>query len=101
MNFDEIRITNPVTEKSLEDLIENIRFSKAEFIIIDFGDHDFFSLKVQKDLKEWFTREKYYLKKFKKIALLHPPGYNNSSEEPGSYNYFRDRQGAIKWFKEE
>ena len=74
--------------------------NQYDFLLINFGNHNFASLEVMKHFKERFKQLETEFRKFQKIAFIHPPEYKNESREPSFYNYFTSKDEAIKWFLE-
>ena len=99
MNILEINIENPIKFKEFIKIKDSIKKSNGyDFLIIDFGKHNFKSIEVIQYFKEEFEKLETELRKFKKIAIIHPPEYRNESSEINLYDFFTSKNDAIKWF---
>lgn len=98
-NILEILISNPIGYNEIEHVKSQIlNTENYSFLIIDTGRHDFVSIDIMKYLKDQLQQLESQLKKFKKIALIHPPKYWNESSNPEMYEYFTSIVEAKKWF---
>lgn len=97
MSCIELKIKNPITLKSIEELFDDIKDCNSALLLINVGAHNFESIEVLKEFKKMFNQERELLSSFKKIAFLHPAEYQNESEDKNRYNFFSDREKAINW----
>lgn len=97
MDYKEILINNPITIKSIDQLIDEIKSCNSSFLIINIGAHNFDSIEVMKRLKDRLNLEKNTLNRFKKIAFLYPSGFKNKSENEDRYNFFSNKKEAVNW----
>lgn len=99
MNLLEIKLENPIGHYEVIRLrSELISAKRHDFLIIDTGAHDFLSIKVIKHLRDQLSDLEPCLTKFKKIALIHLPQFQNESGTPDKYNFFTSKEDAMKWF---
>jgi hypothetical protein len=97
MNFKEILINNPITGRSIDNLIDEIKLCNSSFLLINVGAHYFESIEVLKELKDRLNLESNTLSRFRKIAFLNSSGFKNKSENEDRYNFFCDKEEAVEW----
>ena len=98
MNILEIKLKNPIDFKEFNKIKTSLtKSSDFNFLIIDFDKHNFASIDVIKYFKEEFKKLELELRKFQKIAFIHPPEYSNKSNEPNFYELFTSKNDAIEW----
>ena len=97
MDYEEILINNPITIRSIEQLFKELKSCQSSSLLINIGAHNFESIEILKKLKDTFYLERNKLGHLKKIAFLHPPDFNNKSENEERYNFFSNREEAVKW----
>lgn len=98
MGILEIKVKNPINTDSIELLILEIQETENyRFLLIDTGDHDFFSIEVIKYFKEEIYAIETHVRKFEKVAFIHPPHFRNESEVPEKYEYFSSKEEAVAW----
>lgn len=98
-----LNINNPIDTKSVEQLEWHLLAADVreyDFLVIDTGKHDFDSIGTMRELRQMMELQTERLKAFKKIALIHPPQYDNSSEHPELLQYFNSLEEANDWFSE-
>ncbi len=99
MNILKIKLKSPITNEEVDRLIaELIDLKTHEFLIIDFGEHDFENIDVMKYCKDQLYANESHLLEFKKIAMLHPGEFRNESSNPEKLNYFNSVVEAREWF---
>ena len=99
MNYTELHINNPINFKSIDELFEDIKSCNSLHLIINIGEHNFESIEVIKELRNRLNLEKNTLNRFRKIAFLNPPGFENKSDDEDRYNFFSDKNKAVKWLE--
>jgi hypothetical protein len=99
MHYNEIHIKNPITAKSINQLIDDIKSGDTSKLIINIGEHNFESIQVMKELKEKLSAELKYQSRIKKIAFITPPGIMNKSDDENRYRYFYSKEEAVEWIK--
>ena len=97
MHYKEIQIKNPITTKSVDQLIDDIKACNTSFLIINIGEHNFESVEVMKELKNRLTAELKSQNHIRKIAFLIPPGITNKSADENLYRYFSKKAEAVEW----
>jgi hypothetical protein len=97
MNYTEIHVNNPINIKSIDKLMDDIKSCNSSLLIINIGAHNFESIEVIKELKNRLIQAELTLKRFKKIAIIHPPDFRNTSEDEERYNYFSNNKEAVNW----
>jgi len=97
MEYKEVLVNNPITKRSIDQLVNEIKLCSSSFLIINIGAHNFESIEVIKELKKRLNLEKITLTQFRKIAFLHPPGFINKSENEDRYNFFCNKKEAVDW----
>ena len=70
MLYKEIHIKNPITIKSVNQLIDDIKTCDTSLLIINIGEHNFESVDVMKELKNRLTAEIKSQGHIRKIAFL-------------------------------
>jgi len=98
MNYKEILVNNPITGRSIDQLIDEIKLCNSPFLIINIGVHNFESIEVLKGFKNRLNLERNTLNRFRKIAFLHPSVFKNKSDNEDKYNFFCDKKEALDWF---
>ena len=89
MEILEIQIENPIDFEGFQTLKSKVENSiHHNFLLIDFGNHDFKSIAVIKHFKEGLKSIESSLLKYKRIAFIHPPQFRNESTIPNIFNYF-------------
>ncbi|MTI31111.1 hypothetical protein [Xanthovirga aplysinae] len=93
-----ILIKNPIRQIEIDELINNILNNKnPAFLLIDYGDHDFESIKVIKYCREQLLKIESKLMEFQKIAIVAPQPYTHESINPEKIGYFHSKKNAINW----
>lgn len=91
-----IALKNPISKEEVDKMIQKIsKSSSFNFLIIDFGNHDFESVKVLKYCKAELMKIEPTLLKFDKIAMLTIPPYKNEDSE--KLKYFHEEREAKEW----
>jgi len=94
-----IHLSNPIDFHVIDDIEKTLSGNpNAQFLIIDTGNHDFASITVMKYFREQMLAFAPLLKRFKKIAIIHPEQYSNISDSPETYDYFTSQETAFQWF---
>lgn len=94
-----ITLKNPITHEVVNMLITQILNNKKhEYLLINFGDHNFESITVIKYCREQLKAIETDLLAFDRIAMVHPPEYENESENKLKLRYFTSEQDAENWF---
>jgi hypothetical protein len=99
MKYSEVDLKNPITSKSIAELFDDINDCTATHLIINIGAHNFESIGLIKELKDRLIQAELTLKRFNKIAILHSPDFRNKSNDEDRYNFFNDRNEAVKWLE--
>ncbi len=99
MNYSEVHLKNPINSKNIAKLFDDINNSKSSHLIINIGAHNFECIEVIKELKKRLIQAELTLKRFKKIAIIHPPYFRNKSEDDERYNYFSNNKEAVNWLE--
>ena len=97
MHYKEIHIKNPITIKSVDQLIDDIKTCYTSMLIINITEHNFESVEVLKELKNRLTTELKSQSHIRKIAFLIPPGFMNESTDEYLYSYFSKKAEAVEW----
>ena len=97
MNYTEIHVSNPINMNSIDALFEEIKDCNSLYLMINIGEHNFKSIEIIKELKNRFSLEKDTLNRFNKIVFLHPPQFQNKSDDDERYNFFNHKDEAIDW----
>ncbi|KAA3622980.1 MAG: hypothetical protein DWQ02_25250 [Bacteroidetes bacterium] len=93
-----LALKTPISNEVVNMLITQILNKKDHnFLLINFGDHDFESIAVIKYCREQLETIKQDLLAFEKIAMVHPPDYENESEDNLKLRYFTSEQDAVNW----
>ena len=99
MEILEIHLENPIDFDGFEIIKTQVEHSTHyNYLLIDFGKHEFNSISVMKYFRENLKSIKPSLMQFKKIAFIHPPQFLNQSDNPESFEYFTSITAAISWF---
>lgn len=99
MSILKIDLKNPISCREIDRLTTILVNAKGhDFLIVDYGEHDFESLDVIKYCRDQLQSIESYLLKFKKIAMIHPPQFINESNDPEILNYFTTEYEAEEWF---
>ncbi|MBT8386197.1 MAG: hypothetical protein KJO12_02195 [Ignavibacteria bacterium] len=99
MNYSEVHLKNPINSKSITELFGDIKDCNSTHLIINIGAHNFESIEVIKELKNKLIQAELTMKRFKKIAIIHPPEFRNKSEDEERYNYFSNNNEAVNWLE--
>ena len=99
MNYSEVHLKNPINSKSIAELFGDIKDCNSTHLIINIGAHNFESIEVIKELKNRLIQAELTLKRFKKIAIIHPHDFRNKSEDEERYNYFSNNKEAVNWLE--
>ncbi len=97
MDHKEILVKNPITGRSIEQLIDELKLCNSSLLIINIGAHNFESIEVIKELKNRLNLESNTLSRFRKVAFLNSSGFKNKSENEARYNFFCDKKEAVDW----
>jgi hypothetical protein len=97
MHYKEIHIKSPITTKSVDQLIDEIKACNTSLLILNFGEHNFESVEVMKEMKSGLTDEIKSQSHIRKIAFLIPPGFMNESTDENLYRYFSKKAEAVEW----
>ena len=97
MFYKEIHIKNPITTKSVVQLIDDVKTCNTSLLIINVGVHNFESIDVMKELKNRLTTEIRSQSHIRKIAFLIPHKFINESDDETRYKYFNDKKEAVEW----
>lgn len=98
MEVSKIYLKNPITHEAVNELILGIlKVEKPASLLLNFGDHNFESLKVLKYCKEKLQENEMALKKFEKIAMVSVPPYRNPDKD--QMKYFHSEQEAEEWLR--
>jgi len=98
MKLLEIKLESPIGHDEVIRLrSELISAKRYDFLLIDAGEHDSLSLKVSEYLREQLSDLEPCLTKFKKIALIHIPQYENECSSSDTYKLFTSKEEAMKW----
>lgn len=99
MKILEIDLNNPIDFDGFEIIKTQVEQSLYyNFLLIDFGKHEFNSISVMKYFRQKLKSIESSLLKFKKIAFIHPEQFMNQSDIPESFEYFTSKSDAKKWF---
>ena len=99
MKILEIHLENPIDFHGFEIIKTQVEKSKHHnYLLINFGKHEFKSISVMKYFRERLKSIEYSLMQFKKIAFIHPPQFMTQSDNPEIFEYFTSKTSAIKWF---
>ena len=93
MQYKEIHIKNPITTKSVDQLIDDIKACNTSLLILNIGEHNFESVEVMKELKNRLTTEIRSQIHIRKIAFLIPDVIAANPDEtlkPGSPRWIVD-----------
>ena len=97
MHYKEIHIKNPITTKSVDQLIDDIKTCNTSLLIINIGEHKFESVEIMKEMKSRLTAGIKSQNHFRKIAFIIPPVFMNESDDENRYKYFNDKEKAVEW----
>ncbi len=97
MKYSEIQIDNPIDLKSINKFIKDLGNCETPQLLINIGDHHFESIEAIQELKTRLLNKAAILDRFEKIAIIHPPGFPNESEDEDIYRYFSEQKEAVKW----
>ena len=99
MEILEIDLENPINFDEFETIKTQVEQSlHYNFLLIDFGKHEFNSICVMKHFRGKLESLKPSLMQFKKIAFIHPEQFMNQSDNPEIFEYFTSKKSALKWF---
>lgn len=94
----ELDVNNPIDLKSIDQLINKIVTSEGyDYLLIDVREHDFKSIEIIKYFRGELEKIRSTLLKFKKIAFVHPPEFQNKSDNPKIFDYFNSNSDAKLW----
>ena len=97
-----IDLINPITHKQVNQMIEKIlEIPNSNFLLIDFGNHDFESLEVLKFCKRELKNIESELLNFNKIAMVTIPPYRSESQDSERLKYFHSEMEAKEWLSSE
>ena len=101
MKIFKIELNNPIDRIEVDKLIEKLLIeNNSDYLIINFGEHKFESIEVIKYCREQLRNNEPYLLKYKKIAMISIPPYNNESENPNKMRFFHSVNDAENWFEQ-
>jgi hypothetical protein len=101
MNILKIELKNPIASKEVDKLIEKLlKVNNFEYLLIDYGKHEFESIEVIKYCREQLKKIESRLLKYKKISMVSVPPYTNKSENPNKMRFFHSLRDAEQWFKQ-
>lgn len=68
----EIILINPINSQRIITALETIEHDNSDYLLIDSGAHDFASISAMKFLRDRLTGIAILLRRYQKIALIHP-----------------------------
>ena len=97
MKLLQIKLENPIGHDEVIRLrSELISANRHDFLIIDTGAYNFLSIKVIEHLRDQLSDLEPCLSKFKKIAFIYAPQFQNESVSLDKYNFFTSLEDAMK-----
>lgn len=101
MNTLFLELENPIDLESVDRLMTQIKSASGyEYIVIDVLDHHFDSIQVIKYFREELEKVQSLLMTFNKVAFVSPPDFQNVSENPKKFNYFKSKTEALMWLND-
>ncbi len=99
MDINKITLKNPINHQEVDSLVIKILNGKQQdYLIINFGNHEFETLNVIKYCRKQLENIESHLMNYKKIAMVHPPEYKNESNDEKRLQYFNSESEAMNWF---
>jgi len=100
MNLLQLKLTNPITQVVVDDLIATLKEKHSyTHLLLDFGNHDFQSFVVLKYCKIQLESIQSDLLIFTKIAFVTIPPYKTESPNLSKLQSFFSRENALEWLQ--
>ena len=99
MTLFKIKLESPIVKDEVIRLkSELLSAEKHDLLIIDTGTYNFISTDVFKYFKAQLSDLEPCLNKFKRIALIQTPAYENETTTPERYSLFTSLEEATEWY---